>query len=227
MPDSPTSSCSVIIVAAGASRRIGFDKLMAPLDKKPVLRWTIEAFACCPEVEEVILVTSPERFIAVTEPYKKLPFLVKRVDGGSERHFSVAAGLKALSSSCAWVAVHDGARPLISPQQFQRCLHTAQQTGAAASAKPVVDTLKRIDKQGFSGESVDRDNLWAMETPQIFSRTLINTAYHTVLEQGLLVTDEVSALEHIGHKTRLVANDSPNIKITHAGDLALIAKLLK
>ncbi len=216
--------CAVIIVAAGSSRRAGFDKLMAPLNGKPVLRRTLDAFLACPEVSEIILVTPPERFGAVMAAGAAPAIPVKRADGGTERHFSVSAGLDALDKQAEWVAVHDGARPLITPAQFSRCLSAAVEHGAAASASPIVDTLKRADANGFTGEAVSRDNLWAMETPQIFSLPLLRQAYTRVLEAGQLVTDEVSALEFIGHRTKLVSNDTPNPKITLPGDLAQVEK---
>lgn len=218
-------SCSAVIVAAGSSRRAGFDKLMADLKGKPVLRRSLEAFASCPEVSEIIVVAPEERFETVMS-YGALPLSVRRVEGGSERHFSVAAGLKAVSPQSEWVAIHDGARPLIRPEQIKKCLEAAVRTGAATSAHPLVETIKRADGDGYSGESVDREDLWAMETPQIFFRALIEEAYETVLKEGRLVTDEVSALEHLGYKTQLVNNDTPNLKITHPGDMFLAERLL-
>lgn len=217
--------CSAIIVAAGSSRRAGFDKLMADLKGKPVLRRTLEAFASCPEINEIIVVSPAERYESLMA-YGELPLPVRRVEGGSERHFSVSAGLNTLSPEAEWVAIHDGARPLIAPRQIKKCLEAARETGAATSAHPIVETLKRADANGYSGESVDRENLWAMETPQIFSRELICHAYEQVLQAGHLVTDEVSALEYCGHKTRLVKNETPNPKITYPEDILLAECLI-
>lgn len=215
--------CAVIIVAAGSSRRAGFDKLMAPLCGAPVLQRTVEAFAACPEVSEIILVTPRERFEALGNlPSQLAPLPILQVEGGSERHFSVAAGLAKIAPHTQWVAVHDGARPLIAPEQVKLCLDAAMAHGAASSAHPIVETLKKIDTDGFSGAPIDREGLWAMETPQIFFRPLITEAYEKVLSEGLLVTDEVSAMEQIGYKTRLVENSTPNPKITRAGDMILV-----
>lgn len=214
--------CAVIIVAAGSSRRAGFDKLMAPLGGAPVLQRTVEAFSCCEEVAEIVLVAPEERFSLVEKGLVTPPaFPFHRVDGGAERHFSVAAGIAALKTNAQWIAVHDGARPLISREQIRKCLSAAIEAGAASSAHPVVETLKRIDAEGYSGEAVDREGLWAMETPQIFFRPLLTEAYEKVLSAGQLVTDEVSALEFSGYKTVLVENETPNPKITRAGDLPL------
>lgn len=209
-----------VIVAAGSSRRAGFDKLAAPLAGQPVLCRSVQAFvdAGC---SAVVVVCPPERWEAVGLAAATYPVPVLRVDGGAERQDSVAAGLAALPSGTRWVAVHDGARPLITPQGIQACLAAAAQTGAAACAHPVVDTLKRADAAGLSlPEKVSRDCLWGMETPQIFDIELLRCAYACVEEQGLVVTDEVSAVETLGVPTRLVSGGA-NLKITLPGDLEL------
>lgn len=214
--------CAVIIVAAGSSKRAGFDKLMAPLGGQPVLLRTVEAFAGCPAICEIVLVTPEERFRVIEPLIKQFsPLPIHRVDGGKERQFSVAAGLSALTTGAEWVAVHDGARPLITAGQISLCLEAAAATGAASSAHPIVETLKRRDEDGYSGEAIDREGLWAMETPQVFFRRMLTEAYSKVLEDGCIVTDEVSAMEYSGYRTMLVENASPNPKITRAGDLAL------
>jgi 2-C-methyl-D-erythritol 4-phosphate cytidylyltransferase len=149
------------------------------------------------------------------------PVPVIRVDGGAERQDSVAAGLAALPAGTRMVAVHDGARPLITPQGIRACLAAAEQSGAATCAHPVVDTLKRADASGRSlPEKVSRDCLWGMETPQIFKLELLLRAYEYVKEQGLVVTDEVSAVEALGVPTQLVPG-GVNLKITLPGDLEL------
>ncbi len=218
-------TCSAIIVAAGSSRRAGFDKLMAPLDGTCVLRRSLDVFLECPAICEVVLVCPEDRFAQVMHGlHPGVP--VKRVDGGSERHFSVASGLDALTSKCPLVAIHDGARPLLRLEHLMNCIEAAARYGAAASAHPIVDTLKRGDDAHFSrAESIDRNHLWAMETPQVFDLHLIREAYSRVLESGALVTDEVSALECMGRSTYLVQNPWPNPKITLPGDLAIAMAL--
>ncbi len=209
-----------VIVAAGSSRRAGFDKLAAPLAGEPVLCRSVQAFvdAGC---AAVVVVCPEERWEAVGQASASYPVPVLRVDGGAERQDSVAAGLAALPVETRWVAVHDGARPLITPHGIQLCLEAAAQTGAAACAHPVVDTLKRADADACSlPEKVSRDCLWGMETPQIFDIDLLRRAYTCVAEQGLVVTDEVSAMETLGVPTRLVQT-GPNLKITLPGDLEL------
>ncbi|MDO5472855.1 MAG: 2-C-methyl-D-erythritol 4-phosphate cytidylyltransferase [Akkermansia sp.] len=209
-----------VIVAAGSSRRAGFDKLAAPLAGEPVLCRSVQAFveAGC---STIVVVCPEERWQTVGLADATYPVPVLRVDGGAERQDSVAAGLAALPEGTRWVAVHDGARPLITPQGIRACLQAAAQTGAAACAHPVVDTLKRADADACSlPEKVSRDCLWGMETPQIFDLSLLQKAYAAVAEQGLVVTDEVSAVEVLGVPTRLV-QVGPNLKITLPGDLEL------
>lgn len=210
----------VIIVAAGSSRRAGFDKLAAPLAGLPVLCRSVQAFAeagagC------IVLVCPEERWEAL-RPWEQagaVPML--RVDGGARRQDSVCAGLAALPEGTRWVAVHDAARPLISPAGIRACLAAAQKSGAAACAHPVVDTLKRADDAACSlPEVVSRERLWGMETPQIFRAELLARAYDRVQASGAEVTDEVSALELLGHATTLV-QVGPNMKITLPGDLEL------
>ncbi len=217
---------AAVIVAAGSGRRAGFDKLAALLDGVPVLRRSIDAFVVA-GCGAIVVVCPHERWEAVGLGAAEFPIPVLRVDGGAERQDSVAAGLAVLPLSVRWVAVHDGARPLISPEGIRACLEAAGRTGAAACAHPVVDTLKRVDAEGKTlPEPVSRERLWGMETPQIFDRRLLQLAYTEVKARGLVVTDEVSAMEAIGIPTVLV-QVGMNMKITHPGDLELATCLWK
>lgn len=206
---------SVIIVAAGNSRRMGFDKLTAALNGKPVLAHSVETFLQSPEVVEVILVSTPERLATITIDSPKL----KLTAGGADRHNSVANGIAEVSPDSEYIAVHDGARPYITSEQISRTLEAAKQHQAAASATRITDTVKRSDSENFASEAISRENLWAMETPQIFNTQLLKKAYQHLEESGSLVTDEVSALEFIGTPTYLVENLTPNTKITFPQDL--------
>ena len=206
---------TVIIVAAGSSRRMGFDKLMAPLRGKPVLFHSVQAFLDVEEVAEVILVSNQERFDQLGITNSKL----KLVAGGNDRHNSVANGIAAVSLKSSFIAVHDGARPLISCDQILRTLEAAKTHRAATSARRITETVKRSDDQDFATESVSRENLWLMETPQIFAADLLREAYAHIEQTSALVTDEVSAVELIGTKTFLVENPTSNPKITYPQDL--------
>ncbi len=218
---------TAIIVAAGGSRRMGFNKLLAPLAGVPVLRRTLAAFESCAEIDDLIVIAGDEVAEAVA-PWQNEPGLSKLravLPGGNERHFSVWAGLQAVTGD-GLVAVHDGARPLITPEQIARCVEAARESGAAVCARPLTETVKRVDARGLVNESLDRSGVWIMETPQVFHAGLLRRAYESVLAAGLLVTDEVSAVQHLGEPVHVVENPDPNPKITFPADLKLAEKLL-
>ena len=208
-------SRAAIIVASGSSRRMGFDKLAALIDGNPVLWHSVRAFSSSSSITQVVVVTPPERFEWLADLGEKL----HRVDGGKERSDSVNAGLAALNPDITHVAIHDGARPLVSPQSITATFEAAQKTGAAALARRITETLKRSSPEGITTESVSRENLWIMETPQIFSCVLIKQAYQQVASEDAQITDEVSALQLLGQGTTLVENVQPNPKITVQADL--------
>jgi len=210
-------SCTAILVAAGTSRRMGFDKLAAPLEGIPVLARTIAAFMECGEISGIILVTPPERMALLDETTFTKPVI--RIDGGAERHLSVAAGLAAVPPGIELIAIHDAARPFVSQADIRTVLAAAREHGAASLARRVTETLKRADDLDFTAAAVPRENLWFIETPQVFRADLIRAAYKHVLENQRPVTDETSALEAIGIKTKLIASTSPNPKITTPADL--------
>lgn len=217
---------SAIIVAAGASRRMGFDKLLAPLAGTPVLLRTLRAFSRCDAVDEIIVVTGGELAGAVGDWRGGLPKVKRVVPGGAERHQSVWAGLNAVSQACDVVAVHDGGRPLIAAGQIAKCVSRAREMGAVACARRVTETMKRADESGRIIDSIDRTGVWIMETPQVFRREVLTKAYQKVMDANLLVTDEVSAVQHLGQPVFVVENESPNPKITFPGDLLLAEQLL-
>lgn len=215
-----------VIVAAGSSRRAGFDKLAAPLAGVPVLRRSVDAFVAA-GAQTVVVVCPESRWVETGLAAASFPVPVLRVDGGAERQDSVEAGIAALPESARLVAVHDGARPLITPAGIKACLAAAEECGAATCAHPVVDTLKRADAAGKSlPEKVSREHLWGMETPQIFQLELLRRAYEHVKAHQLVVTDEVSAVESIGVPTQLVQG-GVNLKITLPGDLELAELIWK
>lgn len=218
---------SAILVAAGRSRRMGFDKLAADLAGESVLVRSMQALDACPEVQEMRVATTPEKLAIVREAAQRLGLgtFVEAIPGGAERHLSVHAALERVHSGCELVAVHDAARPLVSPASISRCVAVAQRHGAAALAHRVADTLKRGNAENEVCEAVSRDDLWAMETPQIFATALLREAYAALLARGETATDEVSAVAAIGHPVKLVENLEPNPKITVAGDLPLALAL--
>jgi 2-C-methyl-D-erythritol 4-phosphate cytidylyltransferase len=220
---------SAIIVAAGSGRRMGFDKMLVPLHGKPVVYWSLAAFEQCPEVDDIIVVTREDAMEEVQKIIRaeKLSKVRKVVAGGAERHLSVWNGLQAVESKgCEYVAIHDGARPLVTPKLITDCFLLAEKHGAACCAAPIPDTVKRASYEQLVTESVDRQNLWAMQTPQIFSSGLILQAYASLMAHNELVTDEVSAIQKIGKRVALLQNDDYNFKITFPRDLPLAEQVM-
>jgi len=219
---------SAIIVAGGSSQRMGFDKLEALLAGKEVLRHSIEAFENCNAVNEIYLVCPEQKREELDGWRGKYGFRKLRgvAIGGSERQDSVAQGIALLSPHSSIIAVHDGARPLITPSGVHDCLLAAKEYGAAALARPITETIKRSDSEDWVNEDVGRENLWVMETPQAFQRELLEKAYQYVKDEGLVITDEVSALQALGQKVKLVSNPQPNPKITYPGDIELAEQIL-
>jgi len=223
-PAHPAPDCTAILVAAGSSRRLGTDKLVWPLAGVPVLRRALEALLAADSIAAVVVVCPPERWnlLGFADFHKP----VTRVDGGATRQQSVARGLAALAPGTRWVAVHDGARPLIEPADIDRCVAAALEHRAASLARRATETMRRSDAEDFSAAPVSREHLWCMETPQVFQTALLRAAYSAVAARSLTVTDEVSALQAIGARVKLVESRHPNLKITTPADLALAAALL-
>ncbi len=214
---------TAIIVAAGGSRRMGFDKLFATIVGRPVIAHTIGAFERAGSVGEIIVIGREDRLdeikaIVRDENFKKVRSIVP---GGKHRQDSVRAGLDHLAAGAKYVAVHDAARPLITPEQIERVLEQCRMHAAASLAEPISDTLKYADSEFFVTGPVDRHQLYAMQTPQVFERTLIEDAYRAVYAENVSVTDEVSAVERLGRKVILVPNKDLNFKITYPRDLNL------
>ena len=220
---------SAIIVAGGSSQRMGFDKLFAVIAGEPVVAHAIRAFERAKSVSEIVVVTREQRHgeirkITSGAGFKKIRAIVP---GGERRQDSVRAGLDRIDRDAQYVAVHDAARPLITPEQIERAVTHCRVHRAAVLAQPVNDTLKRVDADLFVVGSVDRHQLYTMQTPQIFERKLIEEAYLAVSAEDILVTDEVSAVERLGYKIALVLNDDFNLKITYPRDLPVADFILR
>ena len=220
---------SAIIVAAGSSQRMGFNKLFAAIAGKPVIAHTIRAFERASSITEIIVVACEDRHdeireMARDESFKKVRSIIA---GGEHRQDSVRAGLDHVNVDAKYIAVHDAARPLITPEQIERVFEQCQTHGAAALAEPINDTIKRVDVDFVVAGSVDRHQLYAMQTPQIFERDLIEEAYRVINVGNVSVTDEVSAVERLGRKVVLVLNEDFNFKITYPRDLGLAEFVLK
>ena len=208
---------------------MGFDKLFAVIAGEPVIAHAIRAFERATSVKEIVVVAREERHDEIRKISRDTGFKKVRsiVPGGEHRQDSVRAGLDGIDREAKYVAVHDAARPLITPEEIQRAFAQCRIHGAAVLAQPVNDTLKLADADLLVAGSVDRYQLYAMQTPQIFERKLIEDAYRGVYAESASVTDEVSAVERLGRKIALVLNDDFNFKITYPHDLPVADFILR
>ena len=223
----PTQYCGAVIVAAGsASRMGGIDKVMAPLGGEPMILRTVRAFEDCEAVKEIVIVTREDLMGPIAELCSGFTKIRSVVQGGSSRQESVKLGLLALSKEVRLAAVHDGARPLVSGELIDRVIRAAHSYGAAAPAIPVKDTIK-VFEGGFIAVTPDRSTLRAVQTPQVIDRDLLLGALEKAEQEGIALTDDCSAVEHIGMRVRLVEGEERNLKVTTPLDLKIAELLLE
>ncbi len=212
----------VIIAAAGSGTRMGGEdnKVLLPLDGKPVLEHSLECFSSMDEVSELIVVTRDCDQEAINKLVKERVSHKKTrvVLGGAQRQDSVYLGLKALALDTEWVIIHDGARPYITPNLVRKGLKGVYEHQAVGIAVPVKDTIKKV-RNGLVIETPPRSELWAMQTPQIFAYDLVLEAHDKAKEDGIIATDDCALLEALGHPVYIVEGDYSNIKITTPEDL--------
>ena len=223
----PLKRCGAVIVAAGsASRMGGIDKVMAPLNGEPMIARTVRAFQNCDAISEIVVVTREDLILPITSLCAQMDKVQAVVAGGSSRQESVHLGLNALSDKCKLVAIHDGARPLISWQVIDRVVRAANTYGAAAPAIPVKDTIKVV-QGGVVKETPDRASLQAVQTPQVFDFDILRGALKKAKQDGAQVTDDCSAVERIGLTVKIVEGEERNLKITTPLDLKIAQLLLE
>ena len=221
--------CSVVVVAAGSARRMeGIDKILTPLGELPVLVHTLYAFQDCPMVSEVVIVTREDLLVTVGDLCRSFGMdkVTKIVKGGAERINSVQAGISEVRADADIIAIHDGARPLLPQQVLQDVLKKALSTGAAAPALPMTDTIKRAEN-GLAVETIDRNTLFAVQTPQVFDAALIRAALQKAIADGENLTDDCAAVERMGMKVSLTMGSRENLKLTTPFDLIVAEGILE
>ncbi len=218
---------AAVLVAAGSSRRMGFDKILTPIAGEALIRHAVRAFQLCTAVREIVIVCAREREAEVRATLKDAEKVTAIVAGGASRQESVSNGLAALGAGAEFVAVHDAARPLVTPGLIMRCGDAAIAHGAAVAAEPVTDTLQRADAAGNCAEVVERAGLWRMQTPQVFRLPELRRAMEGVRAAGVEVTDETSAFRRMGGRVFLVENFDWNFKVTFPRDVAVAEFILQ
>ena len=223
----PLKYCGAVIVAAGtASRMGGIDKVMAPLGGQPLLLHSVREFQGCDAIQEIVIVTREDLLVTVMDLCAGFSKVRGVVVGGADRVASVQAGLANLSSRVKLVAVHDGARPLITWQVIDRAVRAAHTYGAAAPAIPVKDTVKVV-KGGIVRATPERSTLQAVQTPQVFDLALLRGALTKAQKDKTPITDDCSAVENMGMSVKIVEGDERNLKVTTPMDLKVAELLLE
>lgn len=220
--------CGAILVAAGSAARMqGIDKVMEPVGGIPMIVRTALVFEQCPLVDTILIVTRKELAEKVNILCQQYGIgkLAGVVIGGDTRAESVRRGLMCLPKACGLVAVHDGARPLVTCQIVEDAIQRARRTNAAAPAVPVKDTIK-IAQKGEIQSTPDRSTLFAVQTPQVFDVDLLSAALENGLRRNLTLTDECSAVEALGKVVYLTEGSDENLKVTTPVDLALAEAIL-
>jgi len=220
-----------IIVAAGKSERMGadIDKVFLSLGTRPVLAYSLLAFEQCALIDGVILVVRKDRVDSARGLAQMFGCAKVRavVAGGASRQVSVMNGLAELGDDVKIVAVHDGARPCVTPLLIEETIKSAKRCGSGVAAVKVTDTIKEVDRGTLVTRTVDRSKLWAVQTPQTFKVDILRKAYAQAGKKRISITDEASAVEALGEPVHLVPASALNIKLTTPQDLSLAAVIIK
>jgi 2-C-methyl-D-erythritol 4-phosphate cytidylyltransferase len=220
-----TDTVGAVIVAAGSGTRMsGADKLFTKVADRPLLAYAIAAFQDCAAIDRIVLVLSDKNLEPGRNLVRRFGFtkVADILAGGARRQDSVRLGLEALGA-CDYVAVHDGARPLVTPELIERGVHIARETGAAVPAIAIADTVKEAGPDGFVIRTLDRSRFRAAQTPQIFRYELLLRAHRDVTADA---TDDASMVEALHARMSIFEGSRRNLKVTTAEDLELVSALL-
>lgn len=220
------SGAAAVIVAAGRGTRLGVPaKTMLPLLGRPMLAWTLDAAQAADAIESIVIVAGEHTQAEMTALVASgvWPKVTSVVPGGERRQDSVLAGVLATPNDAGVVAIHDGARPLVTPNLWNAAVAAARESGAAIVAVPVSDTLKRVEG-GRIAATVDRSGIWGAQTPQAFRRDLLLDIFARAGDRE--VTDEARLCEDLGVPVAIVPGLPENLKVTHPGDVAVADALL-
>lgn len=219
---------SAIIAASGNSTRMGLSisKQLIELNGKPTIEHTLCAFESCDIIDEIVVVCRATDMESISKIADKFPKVRAVVTGGETRADSVKNGVEATSKDTQFFAIHDGARPLVTPGDIKRVVERAYAIDAATLGTAVTDTIKVVDADSVITSTPVRDNLKAVQTPQVFSRELYLRAIDNAVENNLSVTDDCSMVEALGEKVEVVLGSAENIKLTTQTDLIFAQAIL-
>lgn len=224
------AACVAVVPAAGRGARVGSaqNKLLLPLDGRPVLAHTLAALSACPQVAEIVLAARPgeEADITALVDQAGVARPVRIVAGGATRQQSVYRGLLAAPEQYPLVAVHDGARPLVRPEEISACIDAAARVGGALLAVPVSDTVKQVGA-GLVVRTLERRCLWAAQTPQVFRRDWLLEAHAAAAADGYEGTDDAELVERLGRPVAVVPGSPENLKVTTRQDLVVAERILE
>lgn len=220
--------CAVIVAAGSASRMNGVDKQLAEIDGIPVVMRSVLAFEQSALVDEIVIVTKKESIPELSRQARGFGADKVRciVAGGATRQESVANGVNCADALCEYVAIHDGARPLVLTGAIDACIEAAVEHGAAMLGVSVKDTIKAVDSRRFIERTLNRENLVITQTPQIFSLPLYRSAMDAAQKSGENYTDDCQLVEAAGHPVYVCAGHYSNIKITTPDDIFFAEALL-
>lgn len=220
---------TAVIVAGGKSERMrGIDKIFAVIGNQPLIAETISVFQNSPEIDEIILVLGTDSLERGRELVEMHGFTkVKAViEGGADRAHSSYNGVSAVDSRADYIIIHDGARPLVTENIISSVVAGAVKCCAATAAIPVTSTVKRCSG-GFICETVERDGLYEIQTPQAFRADILKAALKNAVDKGLSITDDCMAVEAIGLKPAIVSGSRDNIKVTVREDIPVARAILE
>ena len=220
--------CSCVIVAAGSSSRMGEDKMKLELGGIPVIARTLDAIEACPGIHEIVLVTHADNIVEMAKLCRDYGIMkaTKIIVGGDTRTESVLAGLYEISTGAKLVAIHDGARPLVTTELVEETIAAAREHLAAAPAVPLRDTIKHVNSYSEADSTPPRAEFVSVQTPQVFEVDLIKAALVNAQEKNLVLTDDCSAVEVIGVKPLMTCGSEENIKITTPLDIKIAEAIL-
>lgn len=231
IPGVPDGSVSLVLLAGGVGKRMGaaIPKQYLELAGRPIATYSLATFAAMPAVGEIVVVCEPEWRDVFESAHAALPraLPLKFARPGAERQDSVCNGLEEISAQAGLVAIHDSARPLVTPKDAAACFADAAAVGAAVLGVPVKPTIKEVNAEGMVVKTLQRAALWEVQTPQVIRPALLRQGFALVAEKGLEVTDDVSIIEAMGLPVRITPGAYTNIKVTTPDDMSVALKFLE